>query len=112
MDVDRLHARRPVQLPVRRGDPVSIASFRIASYALCPFGRTVVRRPAFVGNVIYILFAGIWLTLGHLVTGALLMITIIGIPLARQLQAHPGLDGPTGEGSRPGLARADPKVPY
>ena len=67
--------------------PFGIASFRIANYALWPFGRTVVGRPdagspSFVGNVIWFLFAGIWLALGHLVTGVLLMITIIGIPLA------------------------------
>ena len=67
--------------------PFGLASFRIANYALWPFGRTVVSRPdagspSFVGNVIWFLFAGIWLALGHLVTGVLLMVTIIGIPLA------------------------------
>lgn len=67
--------------------PFGLASFRIANYALWPFGRTVVSRPSagapsFIGNVIWFLFAGIWLALGHLVTGLLLLITIIGIPLA------------------------------
>lgn len=67
--------------------PFGIASFRIAAYALWPFGRTVVRRPtagvaSAIGNVVWILVAGIWLALGHLVTGALLFVTIIGIPLA------------------------------
>ncbi|GAA3847831.1 YccF domain-containing protein [Saccharothrix violaceirubra] len=66
--------------------PWGRAAFRIANYALWPFGRTVVDRPgagapSVVGNVIWLLVAGIWLALGHLVTGALLCLTIIGIPL-------------------------------
>ena len=66
--------------------PFGIASFRIAGYALWPFGRTTVRRPgagimSAIGNVIWLIVAGIWLALGHLITGALLCVTIIGIPL-------------------------------
>lgn len=66
--------------------PFGIASFRIANYALWPFGRTVVdRRDAGVasvlGNVVWIVFAGWWLALGHVVTGIALCVTIIGIPL-------------------------------
>lgn len=67
--------------------PFGLASFRIASFALWPFGRTVVNRPgagvpSFLGNVLWFFFAGIWLAIGHLATGLLLMVTIIGIPLA------------------------------
>ena len=67
--------------------PFGIASFRIAQFALWPFGRTVVNRPgagtaSFIGNVIWFLVAGLWLAIGHLVTGFLLLITVIGIPLA------------------------------
>ncbi len=66
--------------------PFGIASFRIAGYALWPFGRTVVSKPtsgvmSFLGNVIWVLVAGIWLALEHLITGVLLCLTIIGIPL-------------------------------
>lgn len=66
--------------------PFGIASFRIAAYALWPFGRTVVRHPAAgaasaIGNVIWALVAGIWLAIGHIVTGVALCLTIIGIPL-------------------------------
>jgi uncharacterized membrane protein YccF (DUF307 family) len=66
--------------------PFGIASFRIAGFALWPFGRTMVSRPgagspSFIGNVIWFIFAGLWLAIGHLVTGVLLCITIIGIPL-------------------------------
>lgn len=66
--------------------PFGIASFRIAGYALWPFGRTVVRRgdaglASAVGNLVWLIFAGIWLALGHILTGLLLCLTIIGIPL-------------------------------
>lgn len=66
--------------------PWGIASFRIAGYALWPFGRTVVQKPtsgawSFIGNVIWVILAGWWLALEHLVAGVLLCITIIGIPL-------------------------------
>jgi uncharacterized membrane protein YccF (DUF307 family) len=67
--------------------PFGIAAFRIANYALWPFGRTLVDQPhtgalAAIGNVLWIIVAGWWLALGHIVTGIALAITIIGIPLA------------------------------
>lgn len=66
--------------------PFGIASFRMASYALWPFGRTIVDKPgagawSTIGNVVWILAAGWWLALGHLVTGVLLCLTVVGIPL-------------------------------
>lgn len=66
--------------------PFGIASFRIAGYVLWPFGRQIAPRQgagagALIGNVIWIVLAGWWLALGHLVSGALLCLTIIGIPL-------------------------------
>jgi uncharacterized membrane protein YccF (DUF307 family) len=66
--------------------PFALASFRIAGYALWPFGRTVVDRPgagapSMIGNVLWVLLAGWWLALGHLVTSIPLFCSIIGIPL-------------------------------
>ncbi|MDX2971577.1 YccF domain-containing protein [Kribbella solani] len=66
--------------------PFGVASFRIAGYTLWPFGRTVVDRRdagagALLGNLIWIIFAGWWLALGHLTTGIALCLTVIGIPL-------------------------------
>ncbi|MFE3453891.1 YccF domain-containing protein [Nonomuraea sp. NPDC059194] len=66
--------------------PFGIASFRIAAYALWPFGRTIERDPdagamSTIGNVIWIVFAGWWLALGHVITAIPLFVSIIGIPL-------------------------------
>src|SRR4051812_39378070 len=66
--------------------PFGIAAARMALFCLWPFGRTVVRREdagagSLIGNVIWFLLAGWWLALGHLTTGVLMCLTIIGIPL-------------------------------
>jgi uncharacterized membrane protein YccF (DUF307 family) len=66
--------------------PFGIASARIALFCLWPFGRTIVRRPdagagSLVGNIIWFVLAGWWLAIGHLVTGVLMCLTVIGIPL-------------------------------
>lgn len=68
--------------------PWGIASFRIAGYALWPFGRTVVDKPggtglaSTLGNVVWILVAGIWIAIGHVTTAIAMALTIVGIPLA------------------------------
>jgi uncharacterized membrane protein YccF (DUF307 family) len=66
--------------------PFGIASLRIGMFALWPFGKTVVKRAdagiaSGIGNVIWFIFCGWWLALGHLVAGVVLCVTIIGIPL-------------------------------
>jgi len=66
--------------------PFGIAAFRIASYVLWPFGRSIeVRREAgigsVIGNIIWIILIGWWLAIGHLTSGIALCLTIIGIPL-------------------------------
>jgi uncharacterized membrane protein YccF (DUF307 family) len=66
--------------------PFGIAAFRIAGYVLWPFGRQIEPRPgagagAVLGNIIWIVLIGWWLAIGHLVSGVLLCLTIIGIPL-------------------------------
>ena len=67
--------------------PWGVASFRIANYVLWPFGRTVVEKPtaglgSALGNVVWIIVAGIWLVIEHVVIAVALAVTIIGIPLA------------------------------
>lgn len=65
--------------------PWGIACFRIAAYALWPFGHRVVERrdagiASGVGNVVWLVFAGIWLALGHITAGIGFCLTLIGIP--------------------------------
>ena len=67
--------------------PFGVASFRMAGYALWPFGRELVRKPgagtgSTIGNVIWIIVAGWWLALEHIATAIALAVTIIGIPMA------------------------------
>ena len=77
------------------GLPWARAAFGIASYALLPFGYRVVPREALtgredigtgplgtLGNILWLLVAGWWLALGHLIAAVVLAITIIGIPFA------------------------------
>ena len=67
--------------------PFGLASFRIASFVIWPFGREVVDTRAggamsTLGNVIWFVIAGWWLALGHVGTAVAQAVTIIGIPLA------------------------------
>jgi uncharacterized membrane protein YccF (DUF307 family) len=77
------------------GLPWARAAFNIGLYTLLPFGQTAVSRAEYtgrtdlgsgplgvLGNLFWLVFAGWWLALGHLVTAFLLAITIIGIPFA------------------------------
>lgn len=66
--------------------PFGIAALRMALFALWPFGRTVQRRAdagaaSTIGNVLWFILCGWWLALGHLLSGVLMCITLIGIPL-------------------------------
>jgi uncharacterized membrane protein YccF (DUF307 family) len=67
--------------------PFGIQAFKLAGFALWPFGRAVVKRPdvgaaSVIGNVLWLLLAGWWIALAHLVTAVPLALTIIGLPLA------------------------------
>jgi uncharacterized membrane protein YccF (DUF307 family) len=66
--------------------PFGIAAGRMALFCVWPFGRTLIRRrdagvASMIGNIIWFVLAGWWLALGHLITGVLMCVTIIGIPL-------------------------------
>jgi len=67
----------------------------ITIIGLLPFGSKAVPRDEYfgredvgtgplgvIGNIIWLLLAGWWLALGHLVTAILLAVTIVGIPFA------------------------------
>ena len=75
------------------GLPWAFASWRIAAYSFWPFGREIVWRdpdPADLGqgclglslNLIWMLLAGWWIALGHLMLAVAQFVTIIGIPFA------------------------------
>ena len=69
------------------GIPFGVQSFKLAAYALWPFGRQLIPAPtrakglSVVANVLWFILAGWWLALSHLFFGILLCLTIIGIPL-------------------------------
>ena len=67
--------------------PFGIASFRMAKYALWPFGSAVIEKPnagagSAIGNLIWFCVAGVWLAIGHVTTALAQAITIVGIPVA------------------------------
>ena len=77
------------------GLPWTRAAFNIAVYTVLPFGFKAVSRDEYagrsdlgtgplglIGNIIWLVLAGWWLALGHVVTAVLLAVTIIGIPFA------------------------------
>jgi uncharacterized membrane protein YccF (DUF307 family) len=77
------------------GIPWARAAFNIAAYTLLPFGQKAVPRAdylgredigtgplGFIGNIIWLILAGWWLALGHVIVAILLAVTIIGIPFA------------------------------
>lgn len=79
------------------GLPWAPAAVRIAGFAAFPFGRRVVSREELTGredlgtgptglvlNIIWIVFAGWWLAIGHISIGVAQCLTIIGIPFGWQ----------------------------
>lgn len=77
------------------GLPWARAAFNIAAYTLLPFGQRAVDREAvtgrgdigtgvfgLIGNIIWLVLAGWWLAIGHLIAALALAITIVGIPFA------------------------------
>ena len=67
------------------GIPYGVAAFRIAMFAFFPFGKDIVKSEnagvcTLVLNVIWVIFAGLWLWIGSVVAGVLWCCTIIGIP--------------------------------
>ncbi|MDH3226890.1 MAG: YccF domain-containing protein [Thermoleophilia bacterium] len=69
------------------GIPFAVQAFKLAVFTLWPFGRMLVPNPergrglSVMGNILWFILAGWWLALGHLFTGIVLCLTIIGIPL-------------------------------
>jgi uncharacterized membrane protein YccF (DUF307 family) len=70
------------------GLPWTPAAFRMAGFSYAPFGKVVVDRDTGAGsillNILWLIFAGWWLALHHIVLACALAVTIIGIPFAWQ----------------------------
>lgn len=72
------------------GIPWGFQAMKIGLAHLMPFGRKVVPSGgsipviSFVFNLIWILFAGMWIALAELFFGIILCITVIGIPFGLQ----------------------------
>jgi len=72
------------------GIPFGMQCFKIAGLVLWPFGRQVVPARGGMGclslffNIIWLICGGLYTALVHLLFAAILFITIIGIPFARQ----------------------------
>jgi len=79
------------------GIPWAKACFVIGQFAFLPFGKQAVNRKTLtrqddigtgslglMGNIIWFVFAGLWLAIGHLFSALLCFITIIGIPFGLQ----------------------------
>jgi uncharacterized membrane protein YccF (DUF307 family) len=72
------------------GIPWGMQCFKMATLMLWPFGKQVLPAKGGMGclslfcNIIWLLFGGLYTAFIHLIFAALLFITIIGIPFARQ----------------------------
>ena len=79
------------------GLPWAKACFVIGQFAFLPFGKEAVNRAAVtgvedigtgamgtLGNIVWFVFAGLWLALGHLASALACFVTIIGIPFGVQ----------------------------
>lgn len=79
------------------GIPWGKACFVIGQFTFWPFGKEAVNRKqksgeddigtgtlGLIGNVLWLIFMGIWLAIGHIVSGVLCCLTIIGIPFGIQ----------------------------
>ncbi len=79
------------------GIPFAKSCFVIGSFAFLPFGKVAISRETLtgkedigtgalglVGNIIWFIFAGLWIAIAHIACAAACAITIIGIPFAWQ----------------------------
>ena len=67
------------------GIPYGVAAFRIAGFAFFPFGKDIAPSEnagacTFILNVIWVVFAGLWLWILSVLAGIFWCCTIIGIP--------------------------------
>ena len=71
------------------GIPFGLQCFKIAMLVICPFGKEIEysRKSGccqLIGNIIWIIFCGLFLAIFNLFVGCFYCITIIGIPFGLQ----------------------------
>lgn len=79
------------------GIPWGRACFVMGKFSFFPFGKEAVSRKSLsnkhdvgtggfgvIGNIIWFIFAGVWLAIGHVFSAILCFLTIIGIPFGIQ----------------------------
>lgn len=69
------------------GIPIGLQCFKLAALSLWPFNKEVIYSSSsgyFIMNLLWLLISGIPLAIGHMISGILLSITIIGIPFGKQ----------------------------
>ena len=69
------------------GIPIGIQLFKFAQLSFFPFGKDVMfseKTSSLLLNIIWLIFGGIELGFGYLLTGLIFCITIIGIPFGKQ----------------------------
>lgn len=72
------------------GIPWGLQCFKLAGLVLWPFGKKVISDSSDMGclnilfNLIWILCGGLYTAIVHIVMGAILCLTIIGIPWGKQ----------------------------
>lgn len=69
------------------GIPIGIQLFKFAQLSFFPFGKDVMfseKTSSLLLNIIWLIFGGIELGFGYLLTGLIFCITVIGIPFGKQ----------------------------
>lgn len=69
------------------GIPVGLQCFKLGRLSFFPFGREVTisnRTSSILLNIIWLIFGGVELALTHVIFGAILCVTIVGIPFGMQ----------------------------
>ena len=70
------------------GIPLGRQAFKMARLTLAPFGKEIEfggGAPSLVANAFWVVLIGFWEAVAYVVYGALLCVTIVGIPFGMQL---------------------------
>lgn len=69
------------------GIPFGMQCFKFAKLSLWPFGKEIQNgdgKGSTIGNIIWVVFFGIWMAISYALAGIIFYITIIGIPFGKQ----------------------------